>query len=123
MKCNHSMPFISIQYHIILQSLQETSLDQTPNIPAKATSNNPVNLLVPGSAREEPKDDIPSLSPSGTLENSVEEKTFEVEKSALEKDIETALSTFEKNQLIAKHKELLDMVGKLFGYSMELWYI
>ena len=40
----------------------------------------------------------------------IQEKTFEVERSCLEKDIEVAISSFEKKQMVNEQKRLLDQV-------------
>ena len=42
--------------------------------------------------------------------DAAEEKRLEVEKSRLEKDVEVAISTFEKNNLLNQQKQLLEKV-------------
>ena len=40
----------------------------------------------------------------------IQEKTFDVERSCLEKDVEVAISSFEKKQMVDEQKRLLDQV-------------
>ena len=42
--------------------------------------------------------------------DATDEKRLEVEKSRLEKDVEVAISTFEKNNLLNQQKQLLEKV-------------
>ena len=64
--------------------------------------------------------EYPNAAPrSNILDDSVKDKIFEVESSSLEKDIESTISTYEKNQLIAKQKEALDKVG----FSLDWIYL
>ena len=80
----------------------------------------PVDMQADNSKRE--KESVPNndraypdaATASNILDDSVKDKIFEVESSSLEKDIESAISTYEKNQLIAKQKEALDKVGYNF---------
>lgn len=77
------------------------------------------NLLMPKTTEEPvqlgesslPKLKQPVHEKNDSLDKNVIDKFFEMEKSALEKDIESAVSDFEKKQLVAKHKELLEKVS------------
>ena len=84
-------------------------MDSSPAISSGATQINPNSLLLPDSATNYTHEDVLP----GTPVDSVEDKISDVEKSSLEKDIETAVSTFEKNHLINRHKELLEKVRNL----------